>query len=463
MKNKIKLAVLLILAFIIISILIPQYAFANQNGDISGFVTRFYQLCLSREPDLQGLQGWTNYIQTGQKSAAEVAHGFVFSTEFVNRKVSNNDFVTIMYRAFFNREPDPNGFNGWVEELNRGRTRQQVFNGFINSAEFKNLCTSFGIGAVTPATVTPITPTASNAQVAAFVIRFYETCLSRGPDAEGLASWVNALTSRRHSGADIANGFVNSQEFKNRNLGNTEFVNIMYQAFFGRPADATGFSGWVAELNAGRSRQYVLAGFVNSTEFKNLCASYGIDPGRLDPGSGALTQPAPVASGNVNENTSFIGYSDVSVDRMVAMFSRYNPAKADKARRLANFYVHYGRHFNLRADLAWAQMCHETNFLKYTGTAREEWNNFCGLGVTGPADVGARFATEELGVIAHFAHLAWYYYPGPINEYTNQQYDPRYFTWSPYNGDTSLRRLNGSWAVPGHYYATAIAKYANEI
>ncbi len=463
MKNKIKLAVLLILAFIIVSVLIPQYAFANQSGDIAGFVTRFYQLCLSREPDPQGLQGWTNSIQTGQKSAGEVAYGFVFSPEFVNRRVSNNEFVTIMYRAFFDREPDPSGFESWVGELNRGRTRQQVFNGFVGSQEFKNLCASFGIGAVTPKTSTPITPTASNAQVAAFVTRFYETCLSRGPDAAGLTSWVNALVSKRHSGADIANGFVNSQEFKNRNLSNTDFVNIMYRAFFDRAADPSGFSGWVAELNAGRSRQYVLAGFVNSQEFKALCAAYGINPGSLNPGSGALTQPATVPGGNITENTSFIGTVDVSADRMVAMFARYNPSKVDKARRLANFYVQYGRYFNLRADLAWAQMCHETNFLKYTGTAREEWNNFSGLGVTGPPDVGARFATEELGVIAHFAHLAWYYYPGPINQYTNQQYDPRYFSWSPYNGDTSLRRLNGSWAVPGHYYATAIAKYANEI
>jgi hypothetical protein len=301
----------------------------------------------------------------------------------------------------------------------------------------------------------------TNAEIGAFVTRFYQLCLSRTPDSGGLSWWVNQLVTRQKTGSDVANGFINSPEFVGNNVSNADFVKIMYRAFFNREPDIGGYNFWLNSLSSGRPRQFVLAGFINSQEFHDLCASYGIASGSAN--AGAFTQTTIVQKGIVTENTSFVGYVEVSPERLVNMFARFNPAQVNKARRLANYYVQYGRYFNLRADIAWAQMCHETGFLRYNGVAKEEWNNFCGLGVVGTPDVGCRFATEELGVIAHFAHLAWYYFPGPINEYTNQTYDPRYFPGGRFNGDTSIKRLNGSWAVPGTYYASALARLTNEI
>ena len=108
-------------------------------------------------------------------------------------------------------------------------------------------------------------------------------------------------------------------------------------------------------------------------------------------------------------------------------------------------------------------MCHETGFLAYTGDVQPHQNNFAGLGATGGVP-GNSFATEELGIIAHYAHLAWYYYPDHINEYCNSQYDPRHFGTGhyKYTGDTSLGFLNGRWA-PGSTYTDKIILFANEI
>ena len=118
----------------------------------------------------------------------------------------------------------------------------------------------------------------------------------------------------------------------------------------------------------------------------------------------------------------------------------------------------------MRADIAWAQMCHETGFLEFTGDVRPGQNNFVGLGATGGGEPGHSFATEELGVIAHYAHLAWYYYPNHINQYCNSTYDPRHFgsTHSKYTGDTSVGFLNGRWA-PGATYTDKILQFANQI
>lgn len=121
----------------------------------------------------------------------------------------------------------------------------------------------------------------SNDGVTAFVTRMYQQTLNRQPDPQGLASWVNGLKSGELSGADVARNFIFSQEFTNKNLSNEQFLNVMYKAFFNRAPDPGGYSGWLAELKSGKSREYVLAGFVNSQEFNNLCQEYGINLGSL--------------------------------------------------------------------------------------------------------------------------------------------------------------------------------------
>jgi len=127
----------------------------------------------------------------------------------------------------------------------------------------------------------------STTDVTAFVTRFYQQCLDRAPDSAGLANWVNALLNHSISGATVANGFINSTEFVSKNLSNDAYLKVMYKAFFDREPDPQGYNDWMAQLNAGTSRQYVLAGFVNSTEFQNLCAKYGIDRGSLNGGEAA--------------------------------------------------------------------------------------------------------------------------------------------------------------------------------
>ena len=70
--------------------------------------------------------------------------------------------------------------------------------------------------------------------------------------------------------------FLTSAEFQRRNLSNSAFVDVLYQTFFNRAADAAGKQHWLNKLNSGVSRNTVLAGFYNSAEFSRLMASYGI-------------------------------------------------------------------------------------------------------------------------------------------------------------------------------------------
>ncbi len=180
-------------------------------------------------------------------------------------------------------------------------------------------------------------------------------------------------------------------------------------------------------------------------------------------GSTSSGSTSSVSGGTVITNsTNMVGYINVTVDQLVRIFEIRGSSKVNWARRLAPLYIKWGKTFNIRADIAWAMMCHETGFLEFGGIAKPEWNNFCGLGVTGPDAVGCRFDSEELGVIAHYAHLAWYVYPSHINEYCSKTYDPRHSDSHYFNGNSTIGTLNARWA-PSSIYTDKILLFANRI
>jgi len=121
--------------------------------------------------------------------------------------------------------------------------------------------------------------------VQAFVTRFYEECLDREPDSTGLAYWVDDLASGDATGAEVAQGFIYSNEFQAKNVSDNTYLDVLYRAFFNRAADSTGLAYWQSNLNDDMSRLSVLAGFVNSNEFSALCDAYGIIPGSIKVGS----------------------------------------------------------------------------------------------------------------------------------------------------------------------------------
>lgn len=145
MKKKSKLLLVITFSMFIISAILPNQLFADTKTNIEAFVTHFYQECLSREPDSSGLNGWVDGLITKTITGADVAYGFVFSDEFIQRNVSNEEYLTMLYRAFFDREPDSGGFNNWLSYLNTGKSRKWVLACFINSDEFKNLCADYEI------------------------------------------------------------------------------------------------------------------------------------------------------------------------------------------------------------------------------------------------------------------------------------------------------------------------------
>ncbi len=112
---------------------------------IAGFVNRLYRLTLEREDDGTGINYWTDILVKKQQTPQTVAHGFVFSPEFISRNLSDADFTRIMYRAMMDREGGDAEVSYYQELMINGMTRENVFSGFANSPEFKRIVTSYGL------------------------------------------------------------------------------------------------------------------------------------------------------------------------------------------------------------------------------------------------------------------------------------------------------------------------------
>ena len=106
------------------------------------FINRMYKKCLDRDGEFKGLQFWVDQIMNHNVSLGAAASKFVFSEEYLNKKVDTKTFLTTLYRVFMNRQPDEGGMDNWMRS---GLPRELIFNAFVSSEEFTNICKSFDL------------------------------------------------------------------------------------------------------------------------------------------------------------------------------------------------------------------------------------------------------------------------------------------------------------------------------
>lgn len=135
---------------------------------------------------------------------------------------------------------------------------------------------------VNAAEIGEITTSASYTKdTAGFVRRMYNIVLNREPDEAGLKSWTTKLNNHTATAGDLIYGFFWSSEYRGKNKSAEEIVDDCYRAMLDRSPDSAGSKTWVQRLDIGMTHLAVCKGFVGSDEFKNLCASYGINPGTI--------------------------------------------------------------------------------------------------------------------------------------------------------------------------------------
>ncbi|MCR5720464.1 MAG: DUF4214 domain-containing protein, partial [Lachnospiraceae bacterium] len=117
----------------------------NKINRINLFVERFYKTCLGRIGDKEGQTYWTKGLLNGSLNGSDCAANFIKSTEYKSFNKVKDEFVEDMYETFMGREGEDAGFAYWTGELKKGLQRDKVFEGFVNSNEFLEICNDYGI------------------------------------------------------------------------------------------------------------------------------------------------------------------------------------------------------------------------------------------------------------------------------------------------------------------------------
>ncbi len=114
-----------------------------------------------------------------------------------------------------------------------------------------------------------------------FVERLYTVALGRASEPEGKAFWIKQVVEEGKTGADCARFFLlDADEFMKRNLSVEDFVETLYKTFFDRESDPEGKAGWVDAIKTGKkTRAEVVNDFIESTEWCDVCATYGVKSG----------------------------------------------------------------------------------------------------------------------------------------------------------------------------------------
>jgi len=227
---------IMVLVGILVITLFPTALNGGSAEQVQSFVTRFYVQCLERQPDTAGLNEWVGRLMNGSMTGEDVAEGFIFSKEFTEKNHSNEEFITILYRAFFDREPGADGYSVWLGRLAGGMSREEVLDGFLKSQEFSGLCNNYGI---TPYTGAPAAATTAAATTAAVT----SSSASSGYSSSGAAGFqagrkVNFIIWGDDSAFDRPGGRVNGRTdiniFVHLNLdtGKAYFVTIPRDTWF---------------------------------------------------------------------------------------------------------------------------------------------------------------------------------------------------------------------------------------
>ena len=154
--------------------------------------------------------------------------------------------------------------------------------------------------------------------------------------------------------------------------------------------------------------------------------------------------------------------SGVTTEANLNLFLKNNNAAAlAQFPDLAKLYREEGKVEGVNYDIAFSQMCLETDFLRFGGVIKPSQNNFAGLGDVAGSAAGASFPSAQIGVRAHIQLLKAYASTAPL---TLESVNPR-FNFVTRGVAPLVDQLSGRWAADLQYGAkiTAILRRLYEL
>ncbi len=114
----------------------------------------------------------------------------------------------------------------------------------------------------------------------------------------------------------------------------------------------------------------------------------------------------------------------------------------------AQMYIEEANIEGINSDVAFAQMCLETGFLRFGNLVTPAMHNYCGLGSIDAKHPGEKFKTERLGIRAQIQHLQAY---STMNKQLKQKLVDNRYKWVKRGRAQTIFDLAGTWASDPSY------------
>ncbi len=161
-----------------------------------------------------------------------------------------------------------------------------------------------------------------------------------------------------------------------------------------------------------------------------------------------------------SQNIPIMEKGKASASQLTNFFLKNNRnISRDFVHQFAATYISEASLEGVNSDVAFSQMCLETNYLRFGGQVKKNQNNFAGIGATDNGANGAIFRSLQEGIRAQIQHLKAYASTSMLN---NKVVDPR-FTYVKRGSAKHVSDLgNGKWASDPDY-GKKISSYIKQI
>ena len=145
--------------------------------------------------------------------------------------------VNGLFRAIFNRTPNPAELAAVVNVLKVGTPLMAVATALMNTNEY----------------------------VANYVTLDYRLLLGINPPAAAVNAWVTMVQQQGLTAAQVASDFMTTPEFNALHPGNLSFIQALYVDLLGRQPTASDIAAWNSALTSGTTRAQAVEGILTSS------------------------------------------------------------------------------------------------------------------------------------------------------------------------------------------------------
>jgi N-acetylmuramoyl-L-alanine amidase len=181
--------------------------------------------------------------------------------------------------------------------------------------------------------------------------------------------------------------------------------------------------------------------FVKAIELKAFNVSVGWDP------SSRTVILRTISKLCVGQIDRIMGHGNASELQMMMFLKSRNATAVNDFPEISQLYRQEGEIEGVSYDLAFCQMCWETNFLKFGNDVSPSQNNFASLGGVDGSINGAAFPNARIGVRAHIQQLKAYATTQPL---VQEVVSPR-FRFVTRGIAPLFGQLSGRWDVDPNY------------